>query len=78
MRAVVTDVFSPILQDISVSYNGTAWVAGTDYTYDAATGQFATVAGKVTVPAATYTQDAATGVWTTAPGSSTLTVTGTL
>ena len=38
----------------------------------------ATVAGKVTVPAATYTQDAATGVWTTAPGSSTLTVTGTL
>ena len=49
-----------------------------DYTYDATTGRFATVAGKVTVPAATYTQDAATGVWTTAPGSSTLTVTGTL
>ena len=76
--AVVTDVFSPILQDISVSYNGTAWVAGTDYTYDAATGQFATVAGKVTVPAATYTQDPTTGVWTTTPGASTLTVTGTL
>lgn len=76
--AIVTDVFNPILQNLSVTFNGTAWTAGTDYTYDATTGRFATVAGKVTVPAATYTQDAATGVWTTAPGSSTLTVTGTL
>ena len=76
--AIVADVFNPILQNLSVTFNGTAWTAGTDYTYDATTGRFATVAGKVTVPAATYTQDAATGVWTTAPGSSTLTVTGTL
>ena len=77
--AIVAYVFNPILQNIlSVTFNGTAWTAGTDYTYDATTGRFATVAGRVTVPAATYTQDAATGVWTTAPGSSTLTVTGTL
>lgn len=76
--AVVADVFSPLLQNLSVSFNGTAWTAGTDYTYDAVAGQFATVAGKVTVPAATYAQDPATGVWTTTPGASTLTVTGTL
>ena len=51
---------------------------GTDYTYNTATGEFATVAGKITVPAATYTQNAATGLWTTTPGTATLTVSGTV
>ena len=42
------------------------------------TGQFATVAGQITVPAATYSQDPATGVYVVQPGVSTLTVTGTV
>ena len=52
--------------------------AGTGYTYDEATGQFATVPGIITVPAATYTQDPVTGEYTTTPGLATLTVTGTI
>lgn len=78
MRRSSRTCSAPFFRIFLVSYNGTAWTAGTDYTYDAATGQFATVAGNVTVPAATYTQDPTTGVWTTTPGASTLTVTGTL
>ena len=58
---VVTDNFDPILNPISVTYNGTAWAEGINYTYDETTGQFATTAGQITVPAATYTQDPATG-----------------
>ena len=75
---VVTDVFSPILRDLTVTLDGTALTAPTQYTYDAATGRFATVAGVITVPAASFTQDAATGAYTVAPGTATLTVTGTL
>ena len=74
---VVTDTFDPILDPIAVSFNGTAWVAGTNYTYNAATGVFSTVAGEITVPAATYTQNP-DGTWTILPGVSTLTVTGTV
>ena len=76
-NVIVTDVFSPILDPISVSFNGVTWTAGTNYTYDAATGTFATVAGEITVPAATYTQNA-DGTWTVTPGVSTLVVTGTV
>ena len=47
------------------------------FTYDAATGAFATVAGKLTVPEATFTQNA-DGSWTVTPGQSILTVTGTV
>ena len=72
----VRDVFSPILRDISVTFNGAAWVANTNYNYDEATGQFSTVPGQITVPAATYVQDAATGLWQTVPGSATLLVSG--
>lgn len=75
---VVSDRFTPILRDLAVTLNGTALAEGTGYTYDAATGQFDTVAGAVTVPAATYAQDVATGAWTTTPGLATLVVTGTL
>lgn len=77
-NAVVTDTFDPILTDIVVTFNGTVWTEGTEYTYDEATGVFATVAGNITVPAATYTQDPATGEWITTPGVSTLTVEGTI
>ena len=72
--AEIIDTFDPILSNIAVSYNGTALVAGTDYT----TGLFATTAGRITVPAAAYTQDPATGNWIVTPGTGTLTVTGTI
>ena len=77
-NAAVTDLFDPILSGITVTLNGTVLSAGTGYTYDEATGQFATVPGVITVPAATYTQDPVTGAYTTTPGLATLTVTGTI
>lgn len=77
-NAVITDLFDPILSDLVVNFNGTAWTEPDNYTYDAATGSFVTVAGQVTVPAATYAQDPTTGVWTVTPGTSTLVVTGTV
>lgn len=76
--AEIIDTFDPILSNIAVSYNGTALAAGTDYTYNEATGLFATTAGRITVPAAAYTQDPATGSWIVTPGTGTLTVTGTI
>lgn len=74
----VTDTFDPIIDITSVSFNGTAWTEGTNYTYDETTGVFATVPGQITVPAATYTQDPATGAYIINPGTVTLTVTGTV
>ena len=74
----VTDTFDPILRDLTVTLNGTALTTPAQYTYDAATGQFATVAGVITVPAAAYAQDTATGLYTVTPGTATLTVTGTI
>ena len=77
-EVIVTDTFDPILRDLTVTFNGTAWTDPTNYTYDETTGAFATVLGEVTAPAATYTQDPETGEWTTSPGVSTLIVTGTI
>lgn len=77
-NVAITDTFNPVLNPISVAFNGTAWNATGDYTYNNLTGAFATVPGRITVPAATYTQDPATGAWTVNPGVSTLTVTGTV
>lgn len=76
--AVITDVFDPILTNLTATFNGTALTAGTDYTYNETTGEFATVAGKITVPAATFTQNTAQGNWTVNPGISTLVITGTI
>ena len=76
--AVITDEFDPILKNLTVSFNGTAWTEAVDYTYDETTGSFATIAGKVTVPAAEYVQDQVTGAWITNPGISTLIITGTV
>lgn len=75
---IISDVFNPVLTDITVTLDGTELVAGTGYTYNTATGEFATTDGTVTVPAATYTQDPVTGAITTAPGVTVLTVTGTV
>ncbi|MBQ8195910.1 MAG: hypothetical protein IJZ47_11190 [Oscillospiraceae bacterium] len=76
--AVVTDIFDPVLDPITVTFNGVTWSEPVNYTYDETTGTFATVAGQITVPAATYSQDPTTGVWIIEPGVSVLRVTGTV
>ena len=75
---VVADTFNPVLTDLVVTFNGSAWATPANYSYNPVTGVFSTVAGQITVPAATYTQDPATGIWITEPGVSVLTVTGTI
>jgi len=77
-NAAITDTFDPILTDLAVTFNGTAWTEGVQYTYDETTGLFTTLPDALTVPAAAYTQDPATGAYTLTPGISTLTVTGTI
>lgn len=76
-NVVVTDTFDPTLTITSVELDGVPLTLGTDYTYNEATGEFATTIGAITVPAATYTQEA-DGTYTTNPGSVILTVTGTI
>ncbi len=74
--AVISDTFDPILENLVVTFNGTTLVEGTDYTYNQATGEFATIAGRVTVPAATFTQDPTSGDYLINPGVSTLVISG--
>ena len=76
-EVVVSDNFDPILTNIAVSFNGAAWTRAVQYSYDEATGAFATLPGQITVPAASYTQNA-DGTWTVEPGTATLTVSGTI
>ena len=73
---IISDIFNPILSDITVTLNGVPLEEGTGYTYNAATGEFATINGVITVPAATYVQDSTSGTVTTTPGVTVLTVTG--
>ncbi len=77
-NAVITDIFDPILSDIVVTFNGTVWTEGEEYTYNEATGLFTTTAGEITVPAATFTTNPETGAVVVVPGVSTLIVTGTI
>lgn len=77
-NAAIRDIFDPILTDLSVTFDGTAWTEGTQYNYDPTTGLFTTVPGQILVPAATYTQDPVTGSYTVTPGIATLVVTGTI
>lgn len=74
---VVTDLFDPILTITGVTLNGQALSEPTDYTYNATTGEFATVQSVITVPAASYTQNA-DGSYTVIPGETVLTVSGTI
>ena len=76
-NVVLTDTFDPVLNPITVTYEGAAWTEGVNYTYNTATGAFATLPGQITVPAATYTQNP-DGSYTVTPGSAVLTVTGTV
>ncbi len=74
----VSDTFDPILENITVTYNGTTWTEGVEYTYDETTGEFTTLPGSITVPAATFTTDPATGEVAVTPGSATIRITGTV
>lgn len=75
---IVTDTFNPILNPITVTLDGAPLTENVGYTYDETTGEFATLPGTITVPAATYTQDPTTGVFALTPGVAVLTVTGTV
>lgn len=75
---VLTDLFDPILKDITVTADGQVWSEGTQFTYDAATGLFTSAQGALTVPAAGAVQDQQTGQWSVVPGSVTLVVAGNL
>ena len=74
---VIADIFNPILSNISVTVDATPLPA-TSYTYNEATGEFATIPGSITVPAATFTQDPTTGAWIITPGVTTITIVGTV
>ena len=71
-------LFDPILKDISVSLDGRPLAQGSGYSYNQSSGQFDTLPGVITVPAASYAQTASTGDWTVSPGEAVLTVTGTI
>ncbi len=73
---IISDTLNPILTGITVALNGAPLDEGTQYTYNEQTGEFATVAGAIPVPAATFARDPVTGVVTTTPGVAVLTVTG--
>lgn len=75
---IVSDTFDPRLSDITVTYNGTAWTEGVNYTYNETTGLFQTTLGQIAVPAATYTQNETTGEWTITAGTATIVITGTV
>ncbi len=75
--AVLADVFSPALTIQSVTLDGQALTSPDGYSYEQSTGQFTTVSGSITVPAATFTQNTA-GDYTITPGTAVLTITGTI
>ena len=77
-NAAITDVFDPILTDLTVTFEGSNWTEGVQYTYDETTGLFTTLPGALPVPAATYTRDPNTGAYVLTPGTVTLTVIGTI
>ena len=74
----VTDTFLPILSNLAVTLDGTALTEPADYTYNTTTGEFASVAGRITVPAATYATDPVTGAVMVTPGVAILRITGTV
>lgn len=77
-NVIISDTFDPILDITEVTFNGTAWAAQTNYTYDQTTGLFTSGSDQITVPAATFSTDPTTGAVIITPGSSTLVITGTI
>ena len=73
---IFADTFDPVLSQLTATFNGAAWTAGTNYTYDETTGVFTSLPGQITVPAAEVSQDTATGIWSIQPGVSTIVITG--
>lgn len=73
---VVSDRFDPPLRSLTVELDNNPVSQNSGYTYNSATGEFATTTKLITVPAATYTQNSSTGAYTLTPGVSLLTVTG--
>ena len=73
----VSDTFDPVLDITSVTLDGEVLTEGAGYTYDPATGEFATVTSVITVPAATFERQP-DGTVAVTPGQTTLTVTGTI
>lgn len=73
---IFRDTFDPILNNLKAEFNGTSWAENTNYTYSTDTGEFASLTGQITVPAAAYTQNPTTGAWSVQPGVSTLVITG--
>lgn len=71
----VTDNFDPVLSNIAVTLNGSTISSAGNYTYNEATGSFATVAGLFEVPAATFSRES-DGKWTVSPGVAVITVSG--
>lgn len=76
-NVVVSDTFEPVLHNITVTLDGVALAAGTDYTYDESTGAFATVAGAIALDAATFTQHP-DGTYETVPAVAELAISGTM
>ncbi len=74
---VVTDIFDPILDIITVTLDGAVLTEGSGYTYNEATGAFSSAPSVITVPAATFTRNA-DGTVSVTPGEAVLTVTGTI
>ena len=74
----VTDTFEPALAGLTVRLNGVLLTAPAQYSYNQATGVFATVPGIITVPAATFVQNPVTGQWQTDPGAAVLEISGTI
>ena len=74
---IVSDTFDPVLDILSVTLNGVALTEGAGYTYNPVTGEFATTAGTITVPAATFTR-APDGTVLVTPVEATLVVVGTI
>lgn len=75
---IVVDTFDPVLNIDEVTLNGEALSENLGYTYNAQTGEFATLNGQITVAAATFTRAPDTGAVITTPGVSVITVRGTV
>lgn len=77
-NTIISDDFDPIINNLSVTANGNPLTPSVDYTYNTSSGQFTTIAGKITVPAATFPRDPVTGAYSIVPGVTTLVLTGTI
>ncbi|MBR5528812.1 MAG: hypothetical protein IKV97_07375 [Clostridia bacterium] len=73
-NVVVNDVFDPALSDLCVSVDGNVLPLSC-YHYDSTTGDFETLPGAITVPAATFVRDG-DGALNVTPGTTVLKITG--